>query len=203
MSPILSRFRPYWLWGLMALPALGMITSALTSTDPEVFHDLLHPSGEFAARFLIVTMLATPLMYLFKGWRGPRWLRRNRRYFGVAAFGYALLHVIFYLIDIGTLSAIFTEMSELRIWSGWLAFAIFVPLAATSSDAAVRWLGPNWKPLQKWTYAAALLTVLHWSAMDDWEGVAPALINFAPLALLTLYRLWYVYLRPRPARAAG
>lgn len=83
----LEFLNPYWLWLLLALPAIGMTIEALTSTDPRVFHILVHPSGEFSARFLIITMMATPLVLLLRGWRGPQWLKKNRRYFGVAAFG--------------------------------------------------------------------------------------------------------------------
>ena len=90
----LSFLDPYWLWLLLALPALGMSIEAMTSTNPRVFHILVHPSGEFSARFLIITMMASPLILLLRGWRGPQWLKKNRRYFGVASFGYALLHTI-------------------------------------------------------------------------------------------------------------
>jgi hypothetical protein len=44
----------------------------LTSGDPETVNQLLHPTGEFAARFMIIAMMITPLMMLSKGWRGPR-----------------------------------------------------------------------------------------------------------------------------------
>jgi sulfoxide reductase heme-binding subunit YedZ len=44
----------------------------LTSGDPKVVHQLLHPTGEFAARFMIIAIMITPLMLLFKGWRGSR-----------------------------------------------------------------------------------------------------------------------------------
>lgn len=71
----------------------------LTSGDPKAVQGLLHPTGEFAARFMIVVMMITPLMMLFKGWRGPRWLMKRRGYLGVAAFGYAALHTGLYLID--------------------------------------------------------------------------------------------------------
>ncbi len=197
---MLSRLSPYWLWALLSLPAAGALYDASTSTDPRVIHNLLHPTGEFAARFMIIAMMATPLMMLFKGWRGPRWLVRNRRYFGVAAFGYALLHTVFYLTDVGTLDKILSQVSRLDIWTGWLAFFIFIPLAATSADYFVRKMGRRWKAMQRWTYAAAILTLVHWASLHNWENPAAALVHFVPLAALTLYRLWWLYLRPRPAR---
>lgn len=178
---------PYTFWALLCLPAMAMLFG-FDPDDPRAVHKLLHPTGEFAARFLIITMMITPLMMLFKGWRGPRWLMKRRRYLGVAAFGYALLHTVFYLIDEGAVAFSTGEISKLYIWTGWLAFIIFVPLAITSTDRWVRRLGPNWKTLQRFVYAAAVLTLLHWAALHDWKGVGPAMVHFLPIVALELYR---------------
>ena len=188
---MLKKFanHPYTFWALLSLPALPMI-SGLASGDPKVVHELLHPTGEFAARFMIIAMMITPLMMLFKGWRGPRWLMKRRRYLGVAAFGYAALHTVLYLIDEGATAFTAGEISQLYIWTGWLAFLIFVPLAVTSTDGWVRTLGPRWKTLQRFVYGAAVLTLLHWAALHDWGGVGPALVHFVPLGALEAYRFW-------------
>ena len=200
----LSRLNPYWLWALLALPAAGMLTEWSGSSDPRIAHELLHPSGEFAARFMIIAMMATPLTLLFRGWRGPRWLVRNRRYFGVAAFGYALLHTVLYIVDEGTLSRILGDIGAVEIWTGWMAFFIFIPLAVTSADYFVRTMGTAWKRLQRWTYAAAVLTLVHWASLHDWRSPGAALVHFAPLALLSLYRLWWTFdHRRKRALAAG
>jgi sulfoxide reductase heme-binding subunit YedZ len=199
----LSFLSPYWLWLLFALPAIGMTTEALTSTNPRIFHILVHPSGEFSARFLIVTMMATPLAMLLKGWRGPIWLKKNRRYLGVAAFGYALLHTIFYILDKASVDTMINELPRLYIWTGWIAFLIFVPLAITSTDYFVRRMGRHWKTLQRTTYAAAVLTLIHWAALHNWSGTLPALVHFGPLIALESYRVWYWYLRPRKSRATA
>lgn len=203
---ILSRFSPYWLWALLALPGAGMAWQLATTENARIYHILVHPTGEFAARFLIITMLASPLVLLFKGAAFPRWLKKNRRYFGVASFAYALVHTVFYLIDKGALGGDFArvikEMPRLYIWTGWLAFAIFIPLAVTSADWAVKALGPRWKTLQRWTYPAAVLTLVHWAALHDWGHPTAALAHFGPLAALEAYRLWYWYLRPRQPRVA-
>ena len=197
---MLKRFSPYWLWALLALPAMGMI-SPFFDENAGALRDVLHVSGEFAARFMIISMMATPLLMLTKGSGFARWLRANRRYFGVAAFGYAALHTLAYVLVEETLDAILTEASEFDMLTGWLAFFIFIPLAATSMDYAVRKLGPWWKPIQRWTYGAAVLTLLHWASLHNWGSWPPAVVHFAPLAVLTLYRLWWVYLRQRPTSA--
>lgn len=195
MTRFFATISPYWLWALLCLPAVGFVTALLRAPTAEVVEALLHPTGEFAARFMIIAMLATPLCLLLKGWRGPLWLKKNRRYFGVAAFGYALLHTVLYVIDAQTLAAMLQEAPQLAIWTGWVAFVIFVPLAVTSSDRFVRRMGPRWKQLQRWTYAAAVLTLLHWAALHDWGGVGPALVHFVPLGLLEAYRALYWYRR--------
>jgi sulfoxide reductase heme-binding subunit YedZ len=197
---MLSRLSPYWLWALLALPAMGMI-SPFFGDETRALRGVIHGSGEFAARFMIISMMATPLMMLTKGIRFARWLRANRRYFGVAAFGYATLHTLAYVLAEGSLDAVLSEATEFDMLTGWLAFFIFIPLAATSMDYAVRKLGRWWKPVQRWTYAAAVLTLLHWASLHNWGSWPPAAVHFAPLVALTLYRLWWQFLRPRQTRA--
>lgn len=181
---------PYFFWVLLSLPAIPMMVG-LTSGDPKIVHQLLHPTGEFAARFMIIAMMITPLAMLFKGWQFPRWMMKRRRYLGVAAFGYAAVHTILYLIDEGAVAITAGEISKTYIWTGWLAFLIFVPLAITSTDGWVRKLGTKWKVLQRFVYAAAVLTLVHWAALHDWGGTTGALVHFVPLALLEAYRIWH------------
>lgn len=192
---------PYLVWALLCLPAIPMI-QLLASDNPRAVHIAVHPSGEFAARFMIIAMIATPLSMLLRGWRGPRWLVKNRRYFGVAAFCYALAHTVLYLIDKGTVSRIVGEIPRVYIWTGWIAMLIFIPLAVTSTDGWVRRLGPTWKWLQRWVYAAAVLTLVHWASLHNWGSVAPALLHFGPLIALSVWRLWWNFLRPRTPEPA-
>jgi methionine sulfoxide reductase heme-binding subunit len=189
------------LWAVLALPALGMI-GPLFGDDPRAFHRLLHPTGEFAARFMIIGMMASGLMLLFRGQAWTRWLVHHRRDLGVAAFGYAALHTIIYVIDRGTLDRVLDALPRTEIWTGWLAMLIFVPLAVTSNDASQRWLRTGWKTLQQLAWPAALLTLIHWAALHNWGSWQPAAVHFGPLLGLWVYRLWYWYLRPRPASVA-
>jgi methionine sulfoxide reductase heme-binding subunit len=193
---MLRKLSPYWLWLVLAIPAFVIINDAITSTNPRIFHILVHPSGETSARLLIVTLMATLLAMLFRKWQWPRWLVRNRRYFGVAAFAYAALHTLFYILDKSSIDRMVGELERLYIWTGWLAFLIFLPLAATSFDFAVRRMGRAWKSLQRWVYAAAALTLLHWAALHGWKETIPAMIHFGPLIALTIYRVWRNLNRP-------
>ena len=182
----------YFIWALLALPSLPM-TLMLMSGQPgpngkPATEFLLHPTGEFSARFMIITMILTPMCMLFPGSRFWRWMMTRRRYFGVAAFAYAALHTLLYIFDMGSLKAILGDALALGIWTGWVAFFVFVPLAVTSNDWSVRRMGPTWKTLQRWVYVAAIGTLLHWIFVHN--NVGPALVHFVPLAGLEAYRVW-------------
>ena len=137
---------------------------------------------------MIIAMILTPLRMLFPKSGAVLWLMRRRRYLGVAAFGYAALHTLYYVIDLGSLSAVVADFTKFGIWTGWVAFVIFVPLAMTSNDASVRRLRRSWKTLQRFVYPAAVATLLHWVFVHDNFG--PALVHFVPLAGLEIYRIW-------------
>ena len=178
------ELRRYALWGLLAAPSIPMVIGL--SSGARSAEALLYPTGEFAARFMIVAMAATPLAMLFRaGWTG--WLLRNRRYLGVAAFAYATAHTALYVVDMGAFQRILDEFWALGIWTGWLAMFVFLPLGLTSNDWAMRLLGRRWKSLQRWVYLAAAATLLHWVFVHN--NVGPALVHFVPLALLEGFRI--------------
>ena len=176
---------PYFIWILLSLPALGLIADLFEPARR--YGALMHHSGEYSARFLVLSLIITPLMLLSGGKGWARWLLRRRRYFGVAAFGYAMLHTIFYLRQ-ESLAGALAEWADIGILTGWLAFVIFVPLAMTSNNPSVRALGPRWKQLQRWVYGAAVFTFLHWGFVAEW---GPAIVHAVPVVALTLYRFWH------------
>jgi len=183
----------YFIWAVLALPSIPMTLALLNgSQGPDgksIAEMLLHPTGEFAARFMIIAMIISPLKLIFPKSNFWRWMMQRRRYFGVAAFAYALFHTLLYVIEMETLAAILGEFLALGIWTGWVAFFIFITLALTSNDYSVRKLGPKgWKTLQRWVYPAAVLTLLHWIFVHNNFG--PALVHFIPLAALETFRIW-------------
>ena len=103
----------FFLWALLALPSIPMTLALLNgATGPEgrpVTEMLLHPTGEFAARFMIIAMVITPIRMLLPNSNFWRWMMKRRRYFGVAAFAYALAHTLLYVVDMGTVGAILGE----------------------------------------------------------------------------------------------
>jgi methionine sulfoxide reductase heme-binding subunit len=176
-------------WALLCLPAMLMIRPYVVGDV--IAMDMLHPTGEWSARFMIAAMVLSPLLSLI----GPRpwlsWLIQRRRALGVAAFAYATLHLVFYIIDMGNLDDILAEFLALGIWTGWAAMLLFVPLALTSNDASMRALKAGWKRLQRLVYPAAVLVLVHWIFIHN--NLGPALLHFAPLMLLVAAR----YFLPR------
>jgi sulfoxide reductase heme-binding subunit YedZ len=173
------------LWGLLAIPALHILYRwRAENLWPD---DLVAPSGEWAARLIIFTLMLSPLSMLLPNARPIAWLRRRRRAFGVAAFGYGLLHLGVYIAEMETVRNMLAEIAALGIWTGWCAWLLMLPLAATSNDAAARALGRGWKKLHRLAYPAALLTLVHWMTVHN--APIEALAQFAPLVLLELYRV--------------
>jgi len=64
---------PYFFWLLLAIPSIPMM---LELSQGRNVGRLLHPTGEFAARFMIIAMMLTPLLLLCRtmrwktGWDG-------------------------------------------------------------------------------------------------------------------------------------
>lgn len=181
---ILNKKQVFWL--LLAIPALFMLLRFYSGDVLAM--DMLHPTGEWSARLMIIAMMLSPLVSLLgpKPWLG--WLVQRRRALGVAAFAYAVLHLIFYVIDMGNLDDMLAEFWALGIWTGWAAMLLFVPLAMTSNDASMRRLKAGWKRLQRLVYPAAVLVLVHWIFIHN--NLGPALVHSIPLALLVAARFF-------------
>ncbi len=172
-------------WALLAVPAAHLL---YRFAGEDVWPDeLVGPSGEWAARLIIVALMLTPLSILLPRASWVGWLVRRRRAFGVAAFCYALLHLAFYVAEMETLAGVLAELELLGIWTGWAALLLMLPLALTSNHASVRALRRGWKKLHRLAYPAALLVLVHWIIVHN--ALIEALLQFAPLAVLESYRL--------------
>src|SRR5688500_4797861 len=157
----ISASRPL-LWLVLALPGVWILFRRSTAPDVYGYGHAIGDSGDWAAWLLMLTLAVTPVRLLFRRSRWSIGLVRRRRGFGLARFGYAGGPTGIYLADKASFEAILAELALLDILVGWLALALFVPLAATSSDVAVRALGRSWKRLHRLVYPAAILTFLHW-----------------------------------------
>jgi sulfoxide reductase heme-binding subunit YedZ len=176
----------YFLWALLALP-LAWLGNGLR--DGDLFYgEIIHGSGKLSAWLLLLSLAITPLRLFFSESNWPNWLLQRRRYFGVAAFVYAVLHTAVYLDrKIGS-GLLLQEAAGFSMWTGWLAMMIFLPLAITSNDASVRRLRRTWKKVHRWVYPAAILTFIHWIFVAF--SFVPGLIHFLALLVLETYRIW-------------
>jgi sulfoxide reductase heme-binding subunit YedZ len=180
------RAEKHFIWFLLALPlAVALVGYALNADAYP--GDLLHPTGEWSARFIILALIVTPMRQLWPEMRAVRFLSRHRRALGVSAFLYAVAHTIAYVLDMGNVGDMLAELGAPAIWTGWLALLILLPLGLTSNDAAIRALKAGWKRLQRLAYPAAILTLMHWALVHD--GLVAALVHFLPLALFQAVRV--------------
>jgi len=172
-------------WMLLAVPGLWMLWSL--SQDDVLAMDMLHPSGEMSIRLMILAMLPGPLSDFFGCNRFFRAWLAIRRNLGVAAFGYALLHLLFYIMDMRSVAAMLDELGLPGIWTGWLALALMIPPAAISFNRAMRSLGKNWKKVQRLVYLALIIGLVHWVLLNwAWQ---PALVYLAPLMTAWILRM--------------
>ena len=156
------------LWLVLALPGLWIVWRWIATPESYGYGHAIGESGDWAAWLLLVTLAVTPIRLAFRKEKWAVWLMRRRRDIGVASFGYAAFHTGIYLWKKASLSAVLAELGTDYLLTGWLAFALFVPLAATSNDIATRALKRSWKTLHRLVYPAAVLVFLHWvlSAFD-------------------------------------
>ena len=180
---------------LLALPAFGMLIQWAMSGS---LSRLIDQSGEWAVRFLILTLAITPARLLLKqvhsGPHWPNWLLKRRRELGMASFLYALLHLSVYLLRQWNIHVVLFDLRSAAYMLGWFGFATLLALAITSNDASVHWLGRWWKPLQRVVYLSAIAVFLHWYLiLQDHSAMW---LHLAPLVVLEGYRVLHNFARP-------
>ncbi len=143
--------------------------------------------GDWALRFLLLTLTATPLRRL-SGWG---WPIRFRRMLGLYAFFYALLHLSSYIVldQFFYWPEIWADIIKRPyITVGMASFLLLIPLAATSTKKMIRRLGRNWQRLHRLVYPIAIGAVVHNLMMPKVLSTEP-LLYAAALALLLLLRV--------------
>lgn len=180
---------------LLLLPAAVLSVSivfdplALGANPAET---ILHKTGDWVSYCLFLTLGVTPVRRL------TRWndALKFRRMFGLFAFFYACLHLLAYLgfdrlFDLSDLARELAKRPFILV--GSLAFLLMLPLAFTSTRAAVfRLGGKNWARLHRLVYLVAILGIVHYWWLVKRDLFWPLLWALV-LALLLAYRLFTRY----------
>jgi glycine betaine catabolism B len=125
-------------------------------------NNALHITGILSLVFLFISLMVTPLRVL-TGWNS---LVAYRRALGLYGFVYAALHfVIYFAFDrMGSIASTVEEILTRRFLTvGFVAIALMLPLAVTSTNGMIKRLGPGrWKLLHRLAYLATILGVVHY-----------------------------------------
>lgn len=176
--------------------AYGLYMDALGANPVEAVEQ---GTGKWTLRFLILTLMITPLR------RATGWNRliRYRRMIGLFAFLYATVHLLVYFsLDVGFQvgDVVHDVIKHPYITMGMLAWLTLLPLAITSTREWVRRLGgKRWAALHRLVYVAATAGSIHflWAVKRD---ISEPLVYVAAFTLLLGYRVYAAAVRGRADR---
>lgn len=204
-SPALRRIHgalrrvPTWsVFLLSMIPAAAYFALAFSDrlgADPA--RALEHALGIWGLRLLLIGLAITPLRDIT-----GLTLIRFRRVIGLAAFATIGLHLFTWAwldtgFDLGTMWKDVSRRPYITI--GMAAFVMLIPLAVTSTNAMIRWLGPrNWGRLHRLVYLSALLGGLHFLLLK--KTIQPEPLIY--LAITTALLGWRLIPRRRAVPAA-
>jgi sulfoxide reductase heme-binding subunit YedZ len=178
------------------LPALWLawqaLTGALVPATPlgllgaRPITEAIHQTGDWAIRFLWLSLAVTPLRRI-ANW--PK-LIMVRRMLGVTALCYALTHLTLYTVDLKLdLLRVVSEIAlRFYLTIGFVALLGLITLGSTSTDAAIKRLGRNWNRLHKIVYVIGVLAAFHFFIQSKADVYEPTLMAGFFL-LLMFYRL--------------
>ena len=183
----------------MALLVYGAVTNSL-GPDPTAKIELT--TGYNTLLLLILSLAITPLRKLF-----PRlsWLIKFRRLLGLFAFFYGTVHLLTYVALYSNFSipAMLDDIAKRKfITIGAITWLLLLPLAATSTNWAIRKLGgKNWNRLHKLVYLAAICGIIHYWWQVKPGVLAPLNMTISLAILLAMRPLlaWWQRPKPRPA----
>lgn len=167
------------------LPLLWLLLSidqGWFSADPA--KDIQHFTGRMALKFLLGSLLITPLARYGK----QPLLIRVRRLTGLWCFAWATLHLVSYsLLELGisNLGLLGSELiSRPYLTLGIISWLVLLALALTSFQRAQRALGKRWQWIHNGVYLVLILAPIHylWS-VKTWSP-QPWIYAFIALILL-------------------
>ena len=173
-------------WLVCLGPVAWLVWGAVTNTlGPDPTATITFTTGLTTLRLLTVMLAITPIRRLI-----PKlgWLIRFRRLLGLFAFFYASLHLMTWVALYAgfDLNAMASDVLKRRfITVGMAAWLLMLPLAATSTNWAIRKLGgKRWNRLHKLVYAAAVCGVIHYWWQVKTGVLTPMTITIVVAVLL-------------------
>jgi sulfoxide reductase heme-binding subunit YedZ len=183
------------LFVLCLVPVFNLVWNAfygdLGANPVEV---ITHETGDWALRFLLITLAISPL----RQWFALAVLMRFRRMLGLYVFFYACCHFTIWLVadhslDFGDMFEDIIDRPYISL--GFSALVLLIPLTVTSNQAMVRRLGRRWKKLHQLTYLVVVLAILHfiWLVKADYLEVGIyAVIAIGLLLQRTNIKKWFL-----------
>lgn len=169
------------------------VSQGQLSADP--VKDIQHFTGRMALKFLLATLLISPLARYAK----QPLLMRTRRLLGLWCFAWASIHLTSYsVLELGiqNLSLLGQEIvTRPYLLLGLACWLILLALAVTSTQAMQRKLGRRWQLLHNFVYLVAILAPIHylWSV----KIISPQPLIYAGVAIALLlcrykkFRQWW------------
>ena len=152
------------------------------SADPA--KDIQHFTGRMTLKFLLVTLLVTPVARYGK----QPLLIRTRRLLGLWCFAWGTLHFLSYSfleLGINNIRLLGSELiSRPYLTLGIICWILLQALACTSTVWAQRKMGSTWQKLHNFIYLIAILAPIHylWSV----KVLSPQPVIYAILAVILL-----------------
>lgn len=176
------------LFVLLLTPFSLLLFDAVSGNLIDPIEEITNPTGQWALRFLLLSLLITPLNKIL-----PFSIIKYRRMIGVFSFFYACLHLSIFLIDQQfNIDYIFEDIVKRPyVTIGFSAFILLFLLAITSTNKMVRRLGRRWKKLHKSIYLITVLVIVHfyWQAKSAMD-IEPMIYALIALILLGFRVNW-------------
>ena len=162
---------------------IGAVTGSLGANPTEA---LIRELGQWALRFLLITLMATPA----RRWLGWGLLLNYRRMLGLFGFFYGLLHLLGFIWfeHFFDWQELFSDVIKRPfITLGMLALLLLLPLALTSTRRAVIRLGfRKWQQLHRLLYLAVTLALVHFFLLVKADLLEPIIYLLVWVLLLGL-----------------
>ncbi len=135
-------------WSAGALLAMCGLLLTVYGAQEQGLRVVIRATARTSLLLFLAAFLASSLRRLWRV-RATAWLLRNRRQLGVSfACSHALHLAAILVLASGWSESFWERTSATTIYGGGIGYVFVLAMTATSSDAAVRWLGGRrWKLL--------------------------------------------------------